>query len=64
MQSGPIAYVPVKRVETEEEKIQRYERLIQKLKLTLNGERKTLKACRMHYNKELTRKTELEEMLK
>lgn len=28
LQSGPLAYAPVKRVETEEEKIQRYERLI------------------------------------
>jgi hypothetical protein len=51
-------------VETEEEKILRYEKLVQKLKMTLNNERKLLRACRLQYNKELGSKTELEEMLK
>jgi hypothetical protein len=32
--------------------------------MTLNNERKTLKMCRVQYNKELTGKTELEELLK
>ena len=54
----------MKRVETEEEKIKRYERVVQKLKMTLNNERKTLKYCRIQYNKELNSKTELEELLK
>jgi hypothetical protein len=32
--------------------------------MTLNNERKLLRACRLQYNKELGSKTELEEMLK
>ena len=32
--------------------------------MTLNNERKTLKFCRIQYNKELSSKTELEELLK
>jgi len=64
MQSGPLAYIPMKKVETEEEKIRRYDKLVEKLKVTLNNERKILKACRLQYNKELNSKTELEEMLK
>lgn len=44
---GPLAYIPVRKVETEEEKIKRYERLVEKLKMTLGNERKTLRACRM-----------------
>ena len=42
----------------------RYEKLVQKLKMTLNNERKLLRACRLQYNKELGSKTELEEMMK
>lgn len=64
LQSGPLAYVPVRKVETEEEKIKRYERLVEKLKQTLNNDRRTLRACRLQYSKELSNRTELEELLK
>lgn len=50
--------------ETEEEKIKRYERIIEKLKKTLDYERKNLKGARTQYQAEMQYKTELEDMLK
>lgn len=50
--------------ETEEEKINRYERIIEKLKKTLDNERKNLKFARTQYQGEMQYKTELEDMLK
>lgn len=50
--------------ETEEDKIKRYERIIEKLKKTLDFERKNLKSARTQYQSEMQHKTELEEMLK
>lgn len=50
--------------ETEEDKILRYERIIEKLKKTLDFERKNLKNARAQYQSEMNHKTELEDMLK
>jgi hypothetical protein len=50
--------------ETEEEKVKRYERIIEKLKKTLDNERKFLKGARTQYQSEMQYKTELEDMLK
>lgn len=50
--------------ETEEDKVKRYERIIQKLKKTLEFERKNLKGTRSQYQAEMNHKTELEDMLK
>ena len=50
--------------ETEDEKIKRYERIIEKLKKTLDYERKNLKSARTQYQAEMQYKTELEDMLK
>jgi hypothetical protein len=50
--------------ETEEDKVKRYERIIQKLKKTLEFERKNLKGARSQYQSEMNHKTELEDMLK
>eukprot|EP00343_Euplotes_focardii_P005579 CAMPEP_0205810588 /NCGR_PEP_ID=MMETSP0205-20121125/14757_1 /ASSEMBLY_ACC=CAM_ASM_000278 /TAXON_ID=36767 /ORGANISM="Euplotes focardii, Strain TN1" /LENGTH=148 /DNA_ID=CAMNT_0053088847 /DNA_START=56 /DNA_END=498 /DNA_ORIENTATION=- len=50
--------------ESEEDKVNRYERIIGKLKKTLDFERKNLKNSRGQYQNEVNHKTELEEMLK
>jgi hypothetical protein len=50
--------------ESEEDKVKRYERIIQKLKKTLEFERKNLKGSRHQYQLEMNHKTELEDMLK
>lgn len=50
--------------ESEEDKVQRYQRIIEKLKKTLEFERKNLKATRNQYQGEMNQKTELEDMLK
>ncbi|CAI2367547.1 unnamed protein product [Moneuplotes crassus] len=50
--------------ESEEDKIHRYERIIEKLKKNLEFERKNLKGARNQYQSEMNMKTELEEMLK
>lgn len=60
---GPQSYMQ-KPPETEEEKIKRYERIIEKLKKTLDIERKNLKGARTQYQAEMHYKTELEDMLK
>ena len=43
IQMGPLYYEPAKKIETEEEKIVRYERVIDKLKKMMEHERKILK---------------------
>ena len=63
-QSGPIVYVPQRKVETEEEKLRRYDRVMEKLRKMMQHERRLLKNARAQYNKELTNKTELEILLK
>ena len=50
--------------ETEDDKIQRYERIIDKLKKTLDFESKNLKGARTQYRSEMNHKTELEDLLK
>ena len=42
----PIVYIPKQKVETEDEKVLRYERVIEKLKKMLEHERKLLKGAR------------------
>ena len=63
-QSGPLIYMPRQKTETEEEKIRRYERVIEKLRKMMDHERKLLKGARLQYNKEMKGKTELELLLK
>ena len=57
-------YVPPRKIETEEEKLRRYDRVMEKLRKMMQHERRLLKAARMQYNKELSSKTELEILLK
>ena len=63
-QSGPLVYMPPRKVETEEEKLKRYDRVMDKLRKMMQNERRLLKAARLQYNKELGSKTELEVLLK
>ena len=51
-------------METEEEKLRRYDRVMDKLRKMMQNERRLLKAARLQYNKELGSKTELEVLLK
>lgn len=47
MQSqGPLYYNPARKQETEEEKLQRYDRVMEKLKKTMQNERRLLKIAR------------------
>ena len=50
--------------ESEQEKIARYERIIEKLRRTLDGERKNLKLTRTDYQMEIASKTDLEKIMK
>lgn len=63
-QSGPLVYMPQRKVETEEEKLRRYDRVMDKLRKMMQNERRLLKTARLQYNKELGSKTELEVLLK
>lgn len=56
--------MPPRKVETEEEKLRRYDRVMEKLRKMMQHERRLLKIARMQYNKELASKTELEILLK
>ena len=60
----PVVYIPKQKVETEEEKIMRYERVIDKLKKMLEHERRLLKGARSQYQREMSNKTDLEHLLK
>ena len=51
-------------METEEEKLRRYDRVMDKLRKMMQHERRLLKGARLQYNKELASKTELEILLK
>jgi hypothetical protein len=51
-------------VESEDEKIVRYERVIDKLRKMMEHERKVLKLARLQYNRDLSQRTELEVLLK
>ena len=59
-----MVYVPQRKVETEEEKLRRYDRVMDKLRKMMQHERRLLKAARQQYNKEMASKTELEILLK
>ena len=56
--------MPQRKVETEEEKLRRYDRVMDKLRKMMQNERRLLKVARLQYNKELGSKTELEVLLK
>ena len=45
-QSGPLVYVAPRKVETEEEKLRRYDRVMEKLRKMMQHERRLLKAAR------------------
>lgn len=60
----PLVYIPKQKVETEDEKVLRYERVIDKLKKMLEHERKLLKGARQQYQREMSLKTELETLLR
>ena len=62
--SGPLVYMPPRKVETEEEKLLRFDRVMEKLRKMMQHERRLLKTARLQYNKELASKTELEILLK
>lgn len=47
--TAPLSYQNKRKVETEEEKVQRYERVIEKLKKMLDHERKNLKGARAQF---------------
>ena len=65
MQMGnPLVYIPKQKVETEDEKVLRYERVIDKLKKMLEHERRLLKGARVQYQREMGTKTELEQLLR
>ena len=46
-QSGPLVYMPTRKVETEEEKLLRYDRVMEKLRKMMQHERRLLKAARL-----------------
>ncbi len=45
-QANPLVYIPKQKTETEDEKVLRYERVIDKLKKMLEHERRLLKGAR------------------
>ncbi len=61
---APLVYIPRQKTESEEDKIKRYERVIEKLKKMLDHERKLLKGSRLQYQREMQSKTELEHLLR
>jgi len=63
-QQPPLVYVPKQKTETEEDKIMRYERVIDKLKKMLEHDRRLLKGARGQYQREMSFKTELEVILR
>lgn len=63
-QVGPLIYEPARKIESEEEKIVRYERVIDTLRKQMENERRLLKAARTQLNRDISQKTELEVLLK
>ena len=51
-------------MESEDQKVKRHERIIDKLRKMVEHERKNLKTARVMYTKEMSNKTELEYLLK
>jgi len=64
IKQGPLYYEKQQKIESEDEKIVRYERVIDKLRKMMEHERKVLKQARMQYNRDLSQRTELEVLLK
>jgi hypothetical protein len=62
--SGPLIYEPARKAETEDDKVVRYERVIEKLRKMMDHEKKLLKTTKAGYEKEISFKTELEILLK
>ncbi len=63
-QTGPLFYEPVRKQETEEDKVTRYERVIDTLRKQMENERRLLKQARIQLNRDMSSKTELEILLK
>lgn len=63
-QEGPLFFEPARKQETEEDKVLRYERVIETLRKQMENERKLLKQARAQLNKDMQQKTELEILLK
>lgn len=53
-QTGPLFYEPVRKQETEEDKVTRYERVIDTLKKQMENERRLLKQARVQLNRDLS----------
>ena len=60
----PLVYQPLPKIESEEEKILRYERVIDQLKKMVDTVRKQTKATAFQFEREIQSKTELEYYLK
>ena len=60
----PLIYHPSNKQETEDQKIERYERVIEQLKKMVDHVKKQNKNCRMQFEREIAFKTELEHHLK
>jgi hypothetical protein len=50
--------------ENDDQKLERYERITDKIKKMVDNERKKLKMVRAHYSREISTKTELEYLLR
>lgn len=61
---APLIYQPIGKIESEEQKILRYERVIDQLKKMVDNVRKQNKATRVQFEREISSKTELEHYLK
>ena len=53
-QLGPLFYEPARKIESEEEKIVRYERVIETLRKQMENERKLLKQARTQLNRDIS----------
>ena len=61
---GSLVYQPSNKQETEEMKIERFERVIDQLKKMVDKVKQQNKGCRMQFEREIAYKTELEHHLK
>ena len=52
-QEGPLFFEPARKQETEEEKVMRYERVIETLRKQMENERKLLKQARAQLNRDM-----------
>jgi hypothetical protein len=61
---GSLVYQPNNKHETEDQKIERFERVIEQLKKMVDKVKQQNKACRIQFEREIAYKTELEHHLK